>query len=78
MFMQLQRSHVFTALPGCGLFKTEIRWKNGIKNMQDMYIHEVDFLIVNFPLQENDEIFIIELYNTLKLAVNLMTKNHQL
>ena len=42
-----------------------------------MYIHEVDFLIVNFPLEENyDEIFIIELYNTLKLAVNLMTKNH--
>ena len=44
------------------LFKTEIRWTNGI-NMQDMYIHEVDFLIVNFPLQDNDdEIFIIELY----------------
>ena len=59
------------------LFKTEIRWTNGIKNMQDMYIHEVDFLIVNFPLQENDdEIFIIELYNTLQLTVNLMTKNH--
>ena len=42
-----------------------------------MYSHEVDFLIVNFPLQKNDdEVFIIELYNTLKLAVNLMTKNH--
>ena len=42
-----------------------------------MYTHAVDFLIVNFPLQENDdEILIIELYNTLKLAVNLMTKNH--
>ena len=57
------------------LFKTEIRGTNGIKNMQDMYIHKVDFLIVNFPMQENDdEIFIIELYNILKLAVNLMTE----
>ena len=39
-----------------------------------MYSHEVDFLIVIFPLQKNDnKIFIID---TLKLAVNLMTKNH--